>query len=39
MKVVFSKPDRIEAELFRVPRLLHDGPQARAPIFATAWQR
>src|SRR5262245_19979573 len=39
MKVMFRKPDRIEAELFRIPRLLHDSAQALAPFSSSARKR
>src|SRR5262249_47595394 len=39
MKVVFRKPDRIEAELFRVPSLLYDGAQSLAAFRASGWKR
>src|SRR4029077_6657724 len=39
MKERVREPDRIEAELFCVPRLLHDGAQALAPICASGGKR
>src|SRR4030095_14917856 len=39
MKVMLRKPDRIEAELFRIPRWLHDGPQPLARFCSSARKR
>src|SRR4030095_6958091 len=35
MKVMFRQPDRIEAELLRIPCLLHDSPQPLAAFCAS----
>src|SRR5262249_24157919 len=39
MKMVFRQPDRIEAELFGVSRLLHDGAQPLAAFCASGGKR